>query len=177
MHITFDASGVPKHTEIDLRTRLNQKIDNLQPWSYAPIEWKMLFDPDNPYEKAGAERVGEVCPVYNCHGLTFASRRTQIEGSDATIRMILEDDGFREIPDKSVSAGDVVIYYGEVGEVIHSGIVIRVEKFDIPRIWIWSKWGKGFEWVHPLTVCHYNFSAYRFYRLKIWNPKEISKTN
>lgn len=175
MHFIFDASGVPQHTQIELRTRLNQKVDNLQPWSYSQFEWNTLYDPDNPYEKAGAERVGEVCPVYNCHGLTFGSRRTQIEGSEAVVKMILEDDGFEQIEDKFVKPGDVVIYYGDIGQILHSGIVVRVGALGVPQVW--SKWGKGYEWIHPVGVSPYKFSWVGYHRLTKWKPEEILKKN
>jgi hypothetical protein len=175
MHFMFNASGAPEHTKIELRTRLNTEIDNLQPWSYSSLEWKSLYSPDNQYEKAGAKPVGEICPVYNCHGLTFGSRRTQIDGSPETISMILAEDGFDAIDEKHVKTGDVVVYYDDLGQVLHSGIVLSIEAFGIPKIW--SKWGKGFEWVHLLRNCPYAFSRVTYYRLKIWKPEEILKKN
>lgn len=175
MHFIFNASGEPEHTHIELRTRLNQKIDNIQPWSYSKFEWNTLYDPNNPYEKAGAERVNEACPVYNCHGLTFGSRRTQVDASEATIQTILQDDGFEEVHEKFVKAGDVVVYYGDFGQVLHSGVVVQIGEFGIPKIW--SKWGKGYEWLHPLAACPYGSSKFRYYRLTKWKPEEILKKN
>jgi hypothetical protein len=176
MHLIFDAAGVPQHTQIELRTRLNQKINNLQPWSYSHFEWNTLYDPNNAYEKAGAERVSEACPVYNCHGLTFGSRRTQVENSEATLHMILEDDGFERINQGLVKPGDVVVYYDDGGRIEHTGIVVRTDdKFGVPKIW--SKWGKGFEWIHPVPVCPFNSSKVQYYRLSKWKPEEILKRN
>ena len=76
--------------------------------------------------------------------------------------------------------GDIVIYADARGEVIHSGFVVATDRVEIvqgskptiiPRIW--SKWGKGHEWVHPVGECPYlqdegNFTTY--YRLVKWQP-------
>jgi len=75
-----------------------------------------------------AERVSEACPVYNCHGLTFGSRRTQVTHS---VLPILDDDGFDLIPEKEARAGDIVIYSNVRGEVIHSGFVVARQSVEI----------------------------------------------
>jgi len=169
----LDASGNWGHTAIDLRTRLNNKIDNLQPWSYSAFEWKQLSQQPSRFEQFGALRVSEVCPVYNCHGLTFGSRRTQVDGSTETVSMILEDDGFKEIPIVSARPGDVVIYYDVSGTILHSGIVLDLGELNVPKIW--SKWGKGYEMVHLLGNCPYESSYAKFYRITTWKPEEIFK--
>ena len=46
--------------------------------------------------------------ICNCHGLVFASRRTSIFPED--IHNILADDGYRQIDERDVLAGDVVLY-------------------------------------------------------------------
>jgi hypothetical protein len=124
-----------------------------------------------------AERLGEACPVYNCHGLTFASRRTSV---NPAVMPILQDDGFEQVEEKDAQVGDIVVYSNVRGEVVHSGFVVGVDRVEIvpgtkptmiPRIW--SKWGKGHEWVHPVGECPYlqdegNFASY--YRLLRWQP-------
>jgi len=165
--------GSAPHTTIDLRTRLNNKIDNLQPWDYTHFEWHLLMEEPSKYEKLGAVRAGEMCPVYNCHGLTFASRRTQVEETNATITMILEDDGFVPIPEGELTTGDVVIYRDGDGIVQHSGIVLGRGPFNVPRVW--SKWGKGFPWVHPLNVSPYAECSPTYYRIKKWKINEVFK--
>ena len=92
------ASGEPPHTDIVLRTRLNNPIDNLQPWHYSSFEWNQLDCEPSKYERLGAVRVRQLCPCL-FHGLTFASRRTQVdEAGVTTIAKILKDDGFQEVP-------------------------------------------------------------------------------
>jgi hypothetical protein len=123
------------------------------------------------------DEFSEACPVYNCHGLTFGSRRTTVTPA---VLPILEDDGFDPVLEKEARPGDIVLYSSARGEVIHSGFVIARDKVEIvaggqPIVIpiIWSKWGKGYEMVHPVGECPYleedgNFAAY--YRLKRWKP-------
>jgi hypothetical protein len=138
------------------------------------MEWDQLGETLAQFRNA--EKVSEACPVYNCHGLTFGSRRTQVTHS---VLPILDDDGFDPIPEKEARAGDIVIYSNVRGEVIHSGFVVARQSVEIlmgtrsviPIIW--SKWGKGYEMIHTVGECPYleeegNFAAY--YRLQRWKP-------
>jgi len=138
------------------------------------MEWAQLGELLVRFEKA--EKVGEACPVYNCHGLTLGSRRTQVTHA---ILPILDDDGFDTIPEKDARLGDIVVYSNARGEVVHSGFVVGTDSVEIvfgsksviPRIW--SKWGKGHEMLHAVGECPYledegNFTTY--YRLKRWKP-------
>jgi|SRR5580692_1052042 hypothetical protein len=175
MHL-LDPSGAPPHTSIVLRTRLDSHIDNLQPWHYSSFEWNQLFAEPSKYESAGAVRVSELCPVYNCHGFTFASRRTQVdEVGESTIARILADDGFVEVPEPQTRLGDVVVYYDDSGVAQHSGMVIGRADMNIPKIW--SKWGKGYEWVHPLGVCLWGGMTTKFYRMTKWKFEEVFKVS
>src|SRR5713101_1823169 len=82
---------------------------------------------------------------FNCHGLTFAARRTEVS-DQATILMILTDDTYHEIPEAGVIPGDTILYFGDDGDVEHSGIVLtrpQDEPFRIPKVL--SKWGKWAE--------------------------------
>ena len=138
------------------------------------MEWNQLGESLTRFGKA--ERVSEACPVYNCHGLTFGSRRTQV--TDAVLP-ILEDDGFDRVPEKEARPGDIVVYFNSRGEVSHSGFVVGRDTMEIvigrkvviPVIW--SKWGKGYEMIHALQECPYFQDAgdYTvFYRLQRWQP-------
>jgi len=172
----LSSSGTPPHTSIELRTRLNNRIDNLQPWHYSSFEWNQLDADLAKYEMLGAIRVSGPCPVYNCHGLTFASRRTQVGETPAVnIARILEDDGFVEVPEPQARPGDVVVYYDETGIVQHSGLVIGRAEMNVPKIW--SKWGKGYEWVHPLGICLWGGMPTRFYRIMKWKFEEVFDVN
>jgi hypothetical protein len=138
------------------------------------MEWAQLGEHLKRFTKA--EKLGEACPVYNCHGLTFASRRTQVTPA---IFPILGDDGFEEVQEKETRLGDIVIYSNARGEVVHSGFVVGIDQVEItpgtksiiPRIW--SKWGKGYEMLHSVGECPYfedEGSATKYYRLTRWQP-------
>ena len=81
------------------------------------------------YHEATHRNVGPSAR-YNCHGLTFAARRTGIS-DPAQVQKIILDDGYTELPmSEAPSAGDIAIYR-EDGDIIHSGIVIGT-KDEIP---------------------------------------------
>lgn len=104
--------------------------------------------------------------LYNCHGLTFANRRTSIIRM-FYINLILKDDQYDEIPMASVLAGDVVIYYSDQGDPNHSGIVVEYSSQLITPI-IYSKWGNGGEFIHALNHCPNIYGPiYKFYRCKL----------
>ena len=170
-----DASGRYGDSTIALYTRSGNPIENTQVWEHSRFEWGQLGKALERYTQA--DKVSEACPVYNCHGLTFGSRRTQV--TDA-VYPILEDDGFDHLPsEKDVRPGDIVVYSNVRGEAIHSGFIVWRESIEImpgtktiiPMVW--SKWGKGYEMIHAIDHCPYmddegNFK--RFFRLKRWIP-------
>lgn len=91
-------------------------------------------------------------PRYNCHGLTFASRRTKII-DDAQIRQILVDDRYVAVERALVLPGDVAVYFADDGSIEHSAIVVSTPSppLHIPRVC--SKWGFLGEVVHLATEC------------------------
>jgi hypothetical protein len=88
---------------------------------------------------------------YNCHGLTFAARRTGIFDAPF-VSLVLTEDGYEEIPnDDAVLPGDVVVYYSDDGDPSHSGIVLeRKTAHGLFDPFVVSKFGKGHEFVHRL---------------------------
>jgi hypothetical protein len=171
----LDPSGRYRDTKIELRTRSDNPIDNTQVWEHSRFEWHLLGEMLDRFTRA--ERVSEACPVYNCHGLTFGSRRTQVS---PPIFSILDDDGFDKVPsEKDVRPGDIVVYSDIRGEVTHSGFVVWRNKVQlvegtqsvIPMVW--SKWGKGYEMIHAVGECPYlenEGDVFAYYRLKRWIP-------
>ena len=103
--------------------------------------------------------------MYNCHGLVFASHRTQVD--DNSIQMILDDDSYEEVKIAEVLPGDVIVYLNSDGDITHSGIV--VEKIDAPLfIRVCSKWGKGPEILHAFgEVPSIYGSNHKFYRCRL----------
>ena len=111
------------------------------------------------------------CQTYNCHGLTFASRRTGISRS-SEIQAILQDDGYARIDFREVMPGDIVIYRQSAslgGEIHHSGIVVeRPPPIDgIPTSpKVLSKWGHSHEVIHDVAYCEYYQNAtIEYYRI------------
>ena len=97
-----------------------------------------------------ARRRTGVCALYNCHGLTFASRRTRITHA-RDVRRILDDDNYSVVDVQNVLPGDVVLYLSELGDVNHSGVVVECVFGHEPKVF--SKWGNGGEFVHDVRHC------------------------
>jgi hypothetical protein len=72
--------------------------------------------------------------AHNCHGWIFAGGRCWVSQDD--VETILRDNGYREVADPR--PGDVVIFRGTAGAIVHSGIV-RATRGD--RVEVESKWG------------------------------------
>ena len=161
------ASLILTEAELALETRRKNSIPNYMTRA-APLAG--AYDEQKGREKqfphAKRRNVGP-CNTYNCHGLTFGSRRTEI---NAEIDKILRDDDYREIRKEHVCPGDIVLYYsdpqvpgGVIGDIEHSGIVLEKGQFGLLRIL--SKWGLGDEWVHFLADCPYSVSNVKFFRI------------
>lgn len=103
-------------------------------------------------------------PTYNCHGLTFASRRTRVLDGD-TVEKILRDDGYQPIAHSDVLAGDVAIYFNpDTGLIDHSGVVVHPVPSPPYIPVLVSKWGSGPEVVHPANVGPFDPGAIRYFR-------------
>lgn len=87
---------------------------------------------------------------YNCHGLTFASRRTWVE-KPQEVTKILADDDYVQVEASEVLPGDVAVYKTQ-GVIEHSGVVVSV-KDGVPQIL--SKWAALHEAVHRARECPY----------------------
>lgn len=98
-------------------------------------------------------QVNKESGIYNCHGLTFASRRTNL--GDGEINQILNEDYYERVGSDEVNEGDAAIYVTEDGP-IHSGIVLGVLEgvgINIRKPLILSKWGMMGEYVHRFDCC------------------------
>jgi hypothetical protein len=105
--------------------------------------------------------------MYNCHGMVFACRRTNIDDPNV-VKKIIQQDDYLEVEVRKVLPGDIIIYFSESGgDPEHSGIVINISD-DILYIPLdISKWGQGEEYIHPANQCPYNFTHVKYYRIKI----------
>lgn len=143
-----------------LQTRKRRDIDNTLNHDDVAIGMQQLVQDLKKKHLSATHRDVGPCNTYNCHGLTFASRRTNIEDA-AEIRKILEDDGYIEINLENISPGDIALYFIS-GDVEHSGIVVEIMDLG-PKIL--SKWGPAQEAIHNLGDCPYDASNVRFFRV------------
>jgi len=149
---------------LKLQTCERNDIKNEQFRSLTPVEVQAAGVIETQYKLAIFK--GNLTPIYNCHGLTFASKRTWIY-LDTEIEKILHDDRYIEIKnEKDVLPGDIVIYYDEKG-VAHSGIVIQVDLpatlHDLIKVMVLSKWGKHKEVIHNVNYSPYSLSSIKKY--------------
>ncbi|WP_125169742.1 hypothetical protein [Leptospira saintgironsiae] len=153
--------------ELTLTTRVpdhfienNQVIDPV-------IAGKIELDRKYRQEFSTAIPRSNPCNYYNCHGLTFASRRTRVINSNE-IQIILEDDSYKQIENiRNVMPGDIVVYYQE-GDAQHSAIVINVDLTTVlTQVKVVSKWGEGSEFIHLINDCPYarDSDEIKYYRV------------
>jgi uncharacterized protein YijF (DUF1287 family) len=147
--------------ELDLSTRRLRHINNSMNREPALDGMHMaVADMKRDYKQAvHRDEVGP-CRTFNCHGLTFGSRRTWID-RPADIQKILDDDDYVEVDIKNVKPGDIAIYRKN-GEIDHSGIVVDFVQ-NRPRIL--SKWAFLHEVVHFPWDCPYNEGQVTYYRV------------
>ena len=164
MPLTYALDGT---ASIRLETRRGQSIENVQDPEYTAHQREMeerkliaLF----PLEVSGSVKRRDASNIYNCHGMTFALRRTAIL-EERFVQQVLTDDGYREIMRKQAMPGDVVLYYNASG-LSHSGIVVFVDhSLKTPLIKVMSKWGRAGEFVHDENVHPYrDVNQVRFFR-------------
>jgi hypothetical protein len=146
---------------IRLETSKRQGIDNHQDAEVTAFDqrWSRRLPALHPNAIARTAP----SPLFNCHGLTFASRRTRILDWQNILK-IIKDDAWQEIEMRDVLPGDVVIYFDDEGDPSHSGIIVEAPGDRLlPRVC--SKWGSAGEFIHWLTdVPQIYGSIHKFYR-------------
>jgi len=150
--------------ELLMQTARGNQIDNEQLDEISPFERNQFPQFERNFSIA-TEVCAEPNAKFNCHGMTFASRRTGIFES-AAIRQILNEDGYEEVERDRVQRGDVIVYISSDGDFEHSGLVVEPptpRTLYIPTVR--SKWAKYRELIHPGNQCPYNFSNVRYYRV------------
>lgn len=147
-------------SELNLHTRCENQIENeINRRPTHPGDEILIADHRRNFPNAFHRPVGP-SRKYNCHGLTFASRRTWI-WKPGEIEKILKDDEYIPVEPADVLAGDIVVYI-QNGEVEHSGIVMS--KGPVPKIL--SKWGPAHEVIHLVNDCEYNSAQITYYRIR-----------
>jgi hypothetical protein len=148
MYILFE------NVELSLETRNQRRVRN-ELLKRLPTPGDELMARDFRAKYPGCNhRPTRVSLQYNCHGLTFAARRTAITDGES-IQAILDDDGYVSVVEDGVEAGDIVVY-SEDGDYSHSGIVTKIDPVGNAKvIWVLSKWGKAHEVIHRVHDCPY----------------------
>ena len=94
-------------------------------------------------------------PTSNCHGWVFAAGRFHLRGQD--VDTILADNGYAQV--SAPRPGDVIVYRGANGTVLHSGVVRLA---DDDQILIESKWGSLGRYLHQPSIAGFA-GSYCFY--------------
>lgn len=150
---------------LKLDTRELEQIDNCQT-DFISLGEVSEFDKMRSQFINITER-NEPTAIYNCHGMTFASKRTAISSSQE-ISKILNHDKYVQIPRTQALAGDVILYKSSEGDFEHSGILLtnpRDSEFGVPLVL--SKWGKFSEIIHLENNCPYSQFKKEYYRIKL----------
>jgi hypothetical protein len=172
MSIILPSHSTPTSKSIKVDTAAGQPIDNAQFFDISTFEAGQMQELDRRYKKGLETRSGPTAK-YNCHGMTFASRRTGIYET-SEIQKILSDDQYSEIKPSDVLPGDVIIYYDH-GDAEHSGIVLTSPQDSLLRVpRVLSKWGKASECIHWANHGPYNFGSVKYFR--IIHPNEHTQS-
>lgn len=114
---------------------------------------------------ASTTRLGSPTGRYNCHGLVFGSRRTNIDSPNLPVDIdsILRSDQYRPVqPPPQI--GDVVVYRDESRRIHHTGIVSCVDRIGTQLVvWVWSMWGSIGEFLHRETSLPFDYELKREY--------------
>jgi hypothetical protein len=126
---------------ITIQTRRGTPVANVQEFDLTPFYLRQIEETRVRFEKnATIEFVNSASPIYNCHGLTFASKRSAIYDAQEVNKILDEDDYIVICKVTDVRRGDIIVYYSSDGDAEHSGLVIgALQRLPI----ILSKWGYG----------------------------------
>jgi hypothetical protein len=152
---TYDGQNIPNSIDLDLGPSM--------------VEFQRRSLRRGNLVLTGLSTLGPPTGRYNCHGLVFGSRRTNIPPcgmrDDVEIDALLSRDEYERISGLP-RLGDIAIYRAPSGEIQHSGFVSRVEQLGEPNIFVWSKWGALEEFEHKVLCCPYADCAIEYWRLK-----------
>jgi len=151
----------PKENSIKLQTRKGSDIENSQFFEIAPHEKEQFKKLEALFPLVKIRN--NPTAIYNCHGMTFASKRTGINESDS-LKQILKDDNYIEIQEKDILPNDIILFLDKDDNIHHSGIIMYIdEKSHIP--FICSKWGSYSEIVHSVYNSLYDTKFIKYYRV------------
>ena len=155
---------------VALATRTGRRIPNVQDPPLDPSRMAVYLERTHRQFPIAQLRRGP-SGQYNAHGLTFASRRTQIVDTEI-VQRILADEGYREVRLREAVPGDVVLYW-DGNEIAHSGILQDVveDKRSVGGLVarVLSKWGAGGEYIHYAEHCPYATAGQR---ITFWTDRD-----
>lgn len=146
------------------KTSIDHRITRRPPFAGV---YDQDLENDRKHPNAKRRNVGP-CNTYNCHGLTFGSRRAEVRFAD--VATVLEEDDYTEIDKADVLPGDIAVYFSTgqkgspIGDIEHSGLVVA-SPTELGAIKIVSKWGYGDERVHFVADCPYDVQDVRYFRI------------
>lgn len=160
--------GAGLSRQLPLTTRQGNQIPNSQSREMAVVELNLQRKLEQDYREAIVHYRNKIAPTYNCHGMTFASRRTSLDTMG--VNLVLDEDDYEEVKRDCVLPGDVILYFGERNDIHHSGVVVQPPSespIGIPLVV--SKWGRAGEVIHWGNRGPYGFNV-RYYRIKDEQP-------
>lgn len=149
-------------SQLDLHTRCESQVENEIDRGPIRAGDRILSEDYRRDYPDGKHRPTLPSRKYNCHGLTFASRRTWI-WKPSEVAKILKDDEYEPLEPTDVLPGDVVIYT-QNGDVEHSGIVVSSGGGSPPIVL--SKWGMAHEVLHRVRDCPYDAMQVSYHRIR-----------
>lgn len=145
----------PWELQLELETAKGVHIENSQ--SNEPIPAATIKGFEARFRRKFpniVERTQTSTGTYNCHGMVFAARRTQIYEADI-LRKILHDDGYQQIQEAETLPGDIALYVRDLGQIDHSAVVVESPPMNAflrtPKVF--SKWGTWVEVIHWANEC------------------------
>jgi len=151
--------------ELNLDSAMQCQIPNEQTHEISYFEQSQFSQLDTAFSIVAVR--SEPTARYNCHGLTFAGRRTAIHKSTA-VQQALHEDGYVAIDPSEVLPGDIIMYYEDGGDIEHSGIVLKQPREEFLRIpLVVSKWGKHRELIHWANQSPYSFANVKYFRINV----------
>jgi len=151
-------------SQLNLHTRCENQIVNeinREPIRPGDLLAAQDYRARYPYEQ---HRPTSPSRKYNCHGLSFANRRTWIKDASEIAKIVAEDD-YVVVDVQDVLPGDIAVYYKD-GDAEHSGIVVglhKVQHLNVPVIL--SKWGACHEVIHLVSQCPFDSRNVTYYRI------------
>lgn len=146
----YNGRTIPNHIDSD-------PADNVVELNRRAMRRRLIFP----------TKLGPPTGRYNCHGLVFGSRRTNIPpaGMPYEIKALLEADQFE--PVQSPRVGDIIIYSFSDGRIEHSGFVSRIDSVGTENVVsVWSMWGALGEFEHTATIGPYDDLTQKYWRLR-----------